>query len=539
MKFPKKFAVLLIVFTMLCPSIALADTEFETYEFNSEITLFDVRHTVPDDSEVALIEYMASEIGNKTEDIDVKSYNVSKQRFIELLDYLSSNIQLEHPEIFYLDSYSFGAAGNTVTSLEPEYDDSDYINYAQAEIDTELNNITSLLSDDMSDFEKTLTVHDYIINNYEYDTTYQSRSLDTMVMEKQGVCQGYTYLFKYVMDNIGIDCVTVPSDANAHIWNKVKIDGEWYNIDLTSDDPIYDVSYIPYSNSVTRTYFLLNDSELTSFKDDTLHTVWNEYKWDGKTPSEVSDSTAFSDSVIRQLEGPVIYHNGQCYSFANLDGRNGNNNLVTADFSANTLTPVYKDSSSFTWRPWGFDKVYYPNILSTLITMDGELYFNSPNKIYRFNTDDNTAEEVYEYIPDTPDKSQTYIWGLKLFDGILNIEYSKNVYAGVQKYIPVTDIKPLPVPPNVDDNDAPCSSQIEQITENEVKVTFDIPEEVTNVKYVYTAQYDADGVLIGITQTEAGDDECTVTLDDRAAAIRALIMSDIFEPLSNTDPYEL
>ena len=68
------------------------------------------------------------------------------------------------------------------------------------------------------------------------------------------------FIFIYVRYEINIfemECTTVPSDACNHMWNKVKVDGKWYNLDLTSDDPTPNLSSL-----ANHTYFLLSDEEL-------------------------------------------------------------------------------------------------------------------------------------------------------------------------------------------------------------------------------------------------------------------------------------
>lgn len=499
MKISKKITILFVIIAIYITSFAYANNEYKTYYynndmFNSDISLFS-NISLPDENEIEFVNHVVSEMIDMNTQIDVTSYNIKTNRFSELWNYfISASIQQEHPELFYLSGCQISLEQDTVTNIFPEYLSESYIKEAQNQITNELENIKSLLSDDMSDFEKILVVHDYIVNNYSYDTTYKSRTLDTMVLQKTGVCQGYTYLFKYVMDNIGIDCVTVPSDENNHIWNKVKINGEWYNIDLTSDDPIYEDSYIPFSTEICRDFFILNDDELISSGNEST-SAWNDYKWDGQTPVEISDSTVYSDSIARQISGNIIPKNGKFYVFSNFDIFTGQNNLAVVDLDNNTITSVYKGSSYFTWKPWGKPLSFYVGQLSSLISFNNELYFNSPNKVYRYDDAANTAEEVFEYEPETPDVSKTYIWGLKVIDNELNIEYSEDINSGVQKYIPIyLDVTPTPTPSTSPENSPtptmPCSSSIEKEENGSVTITFQIPDDVTEAKYLYTAQYD-------------------------------------------------
>ena len=103
--------------------------------------------------------------------------------------------------------------------------------------------------EDLSDYEKIKGVHDYIVllNRYvafeggAYSTLYKGRSS----------CSGYAFSFYAIMRELGIP-VTLEVGGN-HAWNRVQLDGEWYNIDVTWDDNgVDDVSY---------SYFLKSDAD--------------------------------------------------------------------------------------------------------------------------------------------------------------------------------------------------------------------------------------------------------------------------------------
>ena len=101
--------------------------------------------------------------------------------------------------------------------------------------------------------EKITAVHDYIAKHVTYrdetkvnpaDMGYVRTSYGAMV-KHEGVCEAYTRAFKSAMDRLGIPCVMVYGvyrhDGNIkefHIWNEVMIDGLWYGVDVTMDDPI-------------------------------------------------------------------------------------------------------------------------------------------------------------------------------------------------------------------------------------------------------------------------------------------------------------
>lgn len=99
-----------------------------------------------------------------------------------------------------------------------------------------------------SDYDKEKAVHDYIVRNCRYDTEgYESSNMPDSDFKPYGVfvkhvavCQGYAEAMKLCMDLLGIPCDLVTGSAQGipHAWNVVCLDGEWYQVDVTWDDPI-------------------------------------------------------------------------------------------------------------------------------------------------------------------------------------------------------------------------------------------------------------------------------------------------------------
>lgn len=393
------------------------------------------------DDEREIIDSIIDGLFEYSDSISIDSkYQITKARFNELLNtYLFPKIQLEYPELFYvMPEYSYAHSDGYVRSLTVKFSmTEEEIAEANELIAEETDKVTDMTEESMTDIQKALIVHDYIVSNYEYDLRAYTdpenavKTLDQMVVQKRGVCQGYAYIFKYIMNSMGIECVTVPSNACNHMWNKIKLDGEWYNVDVTSDDPI-----LNKSTNISHNYFLVNDSQIKSLSP-TLHGKWNSRKWDG-SPAEVSDSDALIFSVLQDIKGASVYKDGEFYCF------DQKNNICTVDFENNALTPVYTDSAEFRWFLQGSSDRFYAYKFSAMVLLDGTIYFNSPDKIYKFEPETNTAEVVYDYtadenVPeDKKDISNTYFYGLCASDNKLYAEYAASAGAGVEELIEIT-----------------------------------------------------------------------------------------------------
>lgn len=126
-------------------------------------------------------------------------------------------------------------------------------------IDNKVNELlNSLITKDMSDFDKIKTVHDYIINNVKYDverneentSKYNSYTAYGPLFEGLATCNGYTDLMAIFLTKMGFNnykIATTPEEisyaATGHIWNAVYVQDEegnfsWRHLDLTWDDPV-------------------------------------------------------------------------------------------------------------------------------------------------------------------------------------------------------------------------------------------------------------------------------------------------------------
>lgn len=128
--------------------------------------------------------------------------------------------------------------------------------------------------EDASDYEKVKKVHDYIINRVAYDQTYQKYSAYDALINKSSVCEGYATAAYRLFTELGLESRIITGGAGvnkpiAHAWNIVKVDGQWYNIDLTWDDPITNTG----EQILTYDFFLKSDEDFKYHYRDPFYTT--------------------------------------------------------------------------------------------------------------------------------------------------------------------------------------------------------------------------------------------------------------------------
>lgn len=169
---------------------------------------------------------------------------------------------------------------NGFQHIETEYDSlgkitltihKSYTTSQISEIDKKLDEIeANIIDKNKPVIENIRSAHDYIINNSKYDITkkttgstpYQSDIAYGPLIEGYGICGGYTDAMELILERLGVVSYKVSSDN--HIWNGVKLDNNWYHLDLTWDDPITPDN----SNILDDSFFLINTKKLLEIETE-------------------------------------------------------------------------------------------------------------------------------------------------------------------------------------------------------------------------------------------------------------------------------
>lgn len=106
------------------------------------------------------------------------------------------------------------------------------------------------------DWHTALNLHDWLTNNAYYDLNYEYYGADIM-FRGYGVCDSYSKAYKMLCSTAGITIDRVISDQLCHAWNAISLDGKWYQVDVTWDDPAVGTAAV--SGYENYDYFCLND----------------------------------------------------------------------------------------------------------------------------------------------------------------------------------------------------------------------------------------------------------------------------------------
>ena len=147
----------------------------------------------------------------------------------------------DHPELFYVDTaYALTCASNgTVAGIELSFNScANDLSSSKAQFDAAAENILSTARTLGSDFEKEKYVHDALTDIIDYNTAApMNQSAYSALVNGSTVCAGYARAFQYLMQQLGIPCYYCTGYAGeSHAWDIVKLDNDYYNVDVTWDD---------------------------------------------------------------------------------------------------------------------------------------------------------------------------------------------------------------------------------------------------------------------------------------------------------------
>lgn len=191
------------------------------------------------------------------------------------------------PEFYYLDQdavtiWSSSTSG-VVSEIELGYVVEGFeLDGYRARLEAAAADALSWIDGGMTDAEKCQALHDYLIRTVVYDLEtrdYGSSSAEPYnaygaLVSRRCVCDGYSEAYVLLLNRAGIEAQVVMSETMSHSWAVVLLDGQWYHVDVTWDDPTPDAGP---TETPAYTYFLRGDDSMLVVGDQ-LHHDWRSVR---------------------------------------------------------------------------------------------------------------------------------------------------------------------------------------------------------------------------------------------------------------------
>lgn len=180
------------------------------------------------------------------------------------VDGILSSLIDDTPWLFFVDEWRWEETGQKI-NIFPKYK---YTRKQTEELrercQQQVGIILSRLKEDKGVNGIAKHLHDILIRNikYEKQNNYEVHTIIGSLLKRKCVCDGFSKLYKLILDELGIEnyliygkgFVHTLSDSEEHAWNLVKIDNDFYHVDVTYDATLSMHDYIRYD------YFLIDDT---------------------------------------------------------------------------------------------------------------------------------------------------------------------------------------------------------------------------------------------------------------------------------------
>lgn len=319
------------------------------------------RDGVADSAPLPLSDYLAAQLRETAEVIDLRAYRPTEEEVANTLAHLLA----EEPDFFFVSpSYTLSFDPNDrqaeskryPVSLTPSYRfTGDALREARADFASRIREYAAPAKTYRSPLARVAYLHDRMVLDFSYDPGAHVSDPYTLLREGRGVCQAYSLLFLALAREVDVPAACVTCFSHTHAWNQVQIGTDWYHLDLTWDETL-----LPYPGRVPHTYFLLTDEELADRRAAADET-WAGVTWDAP---HAADGASLLFSGLTNSYGAFATVDGETLYYA-VDDR-----VLALSAASGTVREVYRVEDS-----------PVDACLMTLVTLDGRIYCNLPNAL--------------------------------------------------------------------------------------------------------------------------------------------------------------
>ena len=187
-------------------------------------------------------------LGEMTDTVKLSTEPIGQGLDEQDIDRIFQCVLIDHPEIFYTTGYTYTkySRGDRTVGIDfagtYSLPGEEAVNKAE-EIRGRASEWLSDIPSDASEYDKVKAVYEKIIFSTDYDlNASDNQNIASVFLGNSSVCQGYAKATQYLLNHLGVMCTLVQGTVDtgeAHAWNLVRVDGDYYYVDTTWGDASY------------------------------------------------------------------------------------------------------------------------------------------------------------------------------------------------------------------------------------------------------------------------------------------------------------
>ena len=187
-------------------------------------------------------------LGEMTDTVKLSTEPIGQGLDEQDIDRIFQCVLIDHPEIFYTTGYTYTkySRGDRTVGIDFAGTYSLPVEEAVNKAEEIRGRASEWLSDipsDASEYDKVKAVYEKIIFSTDYDlNASDNQNIASVFLGNSSVCQGYAKATQYLLNHLGVMCTLVQGTVDtgeAHAWNLVRVDGDYYYVDTTWGDASY------------------------------------------------------------------------------------------------------------------------------------------------------------------------------------------------------------------------------------------------------------------------------------------------------------
>lgn len=201
-----------------------------------------------DTQEQIWYEEIEQALGEMTDTVKLSTEPIGQGLDEQDIDRIFQCVLIDHPEIFYTTGYTYTkySRGDRTVGIDfagtYSLPREEAVNKAE-EIRERASEWLSDIPSDTSEYDKVKAVYEKIIFSTDYDlNASDNQNIASVFLGNSSVCQGYAKATQYLLNHLGVMCTLVQGTVDtgeAHAWNLVRVDGDYYYVDTTWGDASY------------------------------------------------------------------------------------------------------------------------------------------------------------------------------------------------------------------------------------------------------------------------------------------------------------
>ncbi len=282
----------------------------------------------------------------------------------------------DHPELFWLDLqkyYEYDYTGRVIKIGIVFYKEIPDVEKAKGEFNAAAEEILTGAKDLPSDYEKEKYIHDLLADKITYEFNSLDQSAYSSIPNDFTVCAGYARAFQYLMQQLGVPTYfTVGWGGEMHAWDIIKLEDDYYNVDVTWDDQdptmyeyfnvsdkqnlmhtrMYQSRYLPPCNGTKYSGLEKSEADLSGY-DLASDEVFTDYRTYFETGESILDSDIAegkTESEFNLIISKDIFMEWYSINAPSKTGGTDNELIFTGDAASISVTFEHLDDGNYLIR---------------------------------------------------------------------------------------------------------------------------------------------------------------------------------------------